>query len=363
MIVVIAPTPAPWIAATVAALAARTEVELWAPWAVAERWAALPGAVGAFAARRRCVGAVGVAGWPLVVAAGRAWAGAEVDRRFAVDELERAAVDAWAARRLARMPRRPALVIAVSGAATRTLAVARDRDVRTALVVDRPWLRQLNADLDRAAAAQPGDALLRRFRAPRAAIVRQEHERALADHVVVRGRYAAEVCTSDGVALDRLVALPAPAPAVATAVSAGAVVALAGGATARAGLDVALRLLAAQPDLRLRLRPVDGVELPELVRSAQIEVWSSARGITDGVLAVIAPAWCESYPPEVAAAAASGVPVIATAAGAGFALAHPIVPGSVAALATAVRAVAAGASPPPAPPPLPALVDLTPGLT
>ena len=91
--------------------------------------------------------------------------------------------------------------------------MARDRDVRTALVVDRPWLRQLNADLDRAAAAQPGDALLRRFRAPRAAIVRQEHERALADHVVVRGRYAAEVCTSDGVALDRLVALPAPAPA------------------------------------------------------------------------------------------------------------------------------------------------------
>ncbi|MEZ4403781.1 MAG: hypothetical protein R3B06_27400 [Kofleriaceae bacterium] len=361
MIVVIAPGPAPWLEPTVAALGVHDRVEVWAPWAMAPWWTALPDPIGGFAARRQRAGAGG-AGWPLLQAAARAWAGAAVDRRLTVDRIERAAVDAWAARRLARLAAPPRLVVTATGAATHTLVVARARAIRSVLVVDRPWLRRLNRDLDRAADALPTRPCLRRLRAPRADVVRQEHERTLADLLAVRGHHAAEVCTLGGVAAARLVALPAPtAPAPrgtppSAAAHGHATIVLAGGATARAGLDLALALLDATPQLHLRVRQVAGVDRPLALDHPRLAWWTGTDGITDGAQAVIAPAWCESYPAEVATAAARGLPIIATAAAAGFAAHQRVVPGDVAAVRAAVEAIVTGAArPAPSPPRLPGL--------
>lgn len=366
MIVVVAPEPAAWIAPAVAALETIDAVELWAPWTMAARWAALPGAAGRFATRRRLDGAHGQPGWAFVQAAARAWAGDRVDRRYRLGFVERAAVDAWAARRLARMPSPPRAVIACTGAAQRTFAQAAARGATTVLVGDLPWLRRLHEDLDRAAAALPERAFLRRFRAPRDAIVRQEMERTLASLVVVRGHHAAETCAGAGVDRDRIVALPdddrsnadrnvaarthaernvadrthADGDRPADRSAARAIV-LAGLATARNGVDAALAALAHHPDLRLRVRAGDGTEPADLLARPGVEPMPADP--LAGALAVIAPAWCESYAPELARAAARGIPVVATEAGAGFTPAILVPPGDGAALASALASLRAGA--------------------
>ena len=343
MIVVVAPEPAPWIAPALAALAAVDAVELWAPWAIAPRWAALPGPAGRFARRRTLDGAHGQPGWALAQAAARWWAGAAVDRRYRVSFAERALVDVWAARRLARRVATPRVVVAATGAALRTFAVAASRGARTALVADLPWLRALHADLDRAATALPARAFLRRFRAPREAIVRQEMERAAADHVAVRGHYAASLCIAAGVEPARLAALPGASPRAAPTAPLVAgterAIVLAGLASARAGVDVALAARDAVPGLTLRVRTGDGTEPRDLLGRPGVEAIADGAGAWRGVLAVVAPAWCESYPAEVEAAAARGVPVIATRAAAGFTPAALIPPGDAAGLAAAIARV------------------------
>jgi hypothetical protein len=360
VIVVVAPEPGAWIAPTARALATLGEVAVWAPWTVAARWGGLPGAVGRFARRRRLDGADGQPGWALAQAAVRAWAGARVDRRYRLSFGERALADAWAARRLARLRRPPRAVVACTGAALRTFAVAAQRGVACALVADLPWLRRLHDDLDRAAEALPARAFLRRFRAPREAIVRQEQERALATVIAVRGHYAADVCRAAGVAAERVVAVPAAdaeadgAPGAPGGGASDAIV-LAGIASARTGLDAALAARDRHPGLRLRVRVGDGTEPADLLRRAGVE--AIAGDPMAGALAVIAPAWCESYPPEVAAAIGRGVPVIASPAAAGFAPARLVTPGDGEALAVAIAAVRAGAPIPRPRTPLPALVD------
>jgi len=98
------------------------------------------------------------------------------------------------------------------------------------------------------------------------------------------------------------------------------------------GVDAALAACRAV-DRSLRVRVGDGTEPADLL---------AHRGVTpaadlDGIGAVIAPAWCESYPRELAIARAHGIPIVATRAAAGFEPASEIVAGDPDAL-TAVLA-------------------------
>jgi glycosyltransferase involved in cell wall biosynthesis len=96
--------------------------------------------------------------------------------------------------------------------------------------------------------------------------------------------------------------------------------------------------------MRLWVRPSEGLEPAGLLAHPRVEV-AGAEAVRRlaGVGAVIAPAWVESHPPEVARAAAAGVPVVATARAAGFvALARcgrEVPPGDGAALAAALDEV------------------------
>jgi hypothetical protein len=328
------------------------------------RWTGVPGPIGRFAHRRRLDGARHLPGWALAQAGARWWAGAQVDRRYRVAFAERALTDAWAAHRLAGLAVPPRAVVACTGAALRTFAAAARRGARTALVADLPWLRRLHADLDRAAATLPERTFLRRFRAPRDAIVRQGMERAQAELIAVRGHYADALCVEAGVDAARIVALPAVAAvtrASATMPTGAAphAVLLAGLATARGGIDAALdaraalAARAALPALRLRVRTGDGTEPRDVLTRPGVE--PIAGDPWRDVLALIAPAWCETYAPEVDAAIARGVPVIASRAAAGFAAVRIVPPGDGAALAAALASVGDATFVTSVPPPLPDL--------
>lgn len=362
MIVVVAPTPASWLAPTVAALERVDRVVVWAPWAMPGWAQRAPGPVGAFARRRQRPGDRGRLAWPIVDGVARAWAGDRVDRRHRLEQLERQVIDRGAAWWLARLPTVRA-VVAPTGAARATFAAARQRGAVCALLVDGPWLRQLGDDLDRAAAALPDRARLRRYRAPRAAVVTQESEVALAAVVAVRGHAAADLARSLGA--PRVCAVPTPPPPIDRAgpPRSPSVVCLAGGPTARAGLDVALALLARDPELCVRVRRGDPLDRAELPRHPRLVVTPTAAEAIAGAGAVLAPSWCEAYPLEVALAAQRGVPIAATRVAAGFAAVHPILAGDVERAAAALAQIAAGLPAPAAAPPLPSLTAALTGYT
>ena len=231
----------------------------------------------------------------------RVLARGRTDRRYLAELARRAAVDAWVAREVAR--RRPEVVIAPTLAARRTFATARAVGARTVLILDLPLLRALHRDLDRAAAVWPERRFLRRFRAPAWAIARQEAERVLADRIVVRGPYARALCIADGVAEGCLELSDAPPPrVVAPPPRVTGRLRLAGLAAARHGIDTALaaaRLLGKT----LVVRAGEGTEPADLLARAGVAV---DAGPVD---AIICPAVCECYPPELRT---SGIPVIAS---------------------------------------------------
>jgi hypothetical protein len=265
--------------------------------------------------------------------------------------MQRKLADALASRWL---PADAELVIAPSLAARRTFAVARQRGARTWLVEDLPWMRRLQDDLDRAAELHPSASFLRRYRAGRAVLVRQEEERALADRCLVRGVHAWQERVAAGVPEDRLGRLvegqpprsadsnghergqPRP-PRARTADRGRATVLLAGLATARSGVHEAVQAMAGRPDLALLVRLGEGAE-PDLLRRPNV---AAMRGnplrALEAVDLVLAPAWCETYPIEVLVAEAAGIPVIGTRRAAGFAsLAAEVAPGDVAGLRAAI---------------------------
>ncbi len=275
------------------------DTEIWAPAGLPKVLGRLPGKLGAFVARRSI--AADVRG-PISIAqaALRAWAGARTDRSYQAEFLLRLAIDRWCAGQVRR--RKPKVVIATSLAARETFAAARELGARCVLAIDLPLLRMLHRDLDRAAEHWPERAFLRRFRAPSWAIGRQEVERVLADLILVRGPYARAACLADGIPASRIAELPlAPAPVIAAANRVGRV-RLAGLAAARHGIDTALAATR-QLGITLVIRAGEGTEPADLTSLAGVATDNAP------VDAIICPAICETYPPELRA---TGIPVIAS---------------------------------------------------
>ena len=252
-------------------------------------------------------------------AIGALWARARTDRRMWLRFARRRLVDHLASQWL---PPEVRTVIAPSGGAERVFALAKQRGCQTVLVHDLPCMRELQEDLDEAARRYPDCAFLRRFRAPRSLLARQEAERVLADRVLVRGAYAGRLLVTRGIAPERIERIPTPpeppgsrttAPPVRAFTATRGTLLLAGLAAARGGSNEAMQALERRPHLTLLVRPGEGTEPPELLSHPQVRVASrSEREQLAGVDAVLAPAWCESHPVEVELAAALGVPVIGT---------------------------------------------------
>jgi hypothetical protein len=296
---VVAAAPGRALAPLVTEYTASREVRVVSPLAAPAWLARVPG-LAAYARRRRAHDAQLT---PLLAvdAALRAWARDRTDRRYHADFALRAGIDAWSARVVLRD--RPAAVVACSLAARATFAAARQIGARTILVLDLPLFRALHRDLDRAAAVWPERAFLRRFRAPSWAIARQEAERVLADLILVRGPYARAQCLADGIPAPRVAQLPLPPLAhVAPRRAPTNRIRLAGLAAARHGIDTALAVARALGKT-LVVRAGEGTEPADLARLPGVATDD------DPVDAILCPAICEAYPPEVRV---TGIPVIAS---------------------------------------------------
>jgi len=270
----------------------------------------------------------------LHVAAGvasRAWVRGAADRILALRFARRRITGELAARAL---PHDATTIYAPSGAAERVFAVAKRRGIETVLVHDLPSLRELHEDLDLAAARFPDCRFLRRFRASRDEIVRQEAERVLADRILVRGAHARALVTSRSTtAIVERLAEDAPRTSARATPSAPTFL-LAGFAAARNGTNEALAMLDALPRATLVVRAGEGTEPERLLSHPRVR---AATGGFGAISAVIAPAWCESYSPEIAAADVIGVPIIATERALGFARGTVIAPGDTNALIAAAK--------------------------
>ncbi len=285
----------------------------------------------------------------------RAWARGRADRQIVARLQRRRLLDRLAAAWLRRRGRGARVVIAPSFAARHVFAEARALGAETVLVQDLPALRQLHADLDEASERHPGFAFLRRYRAPTSALARQEAEWVLARRVLVRGRYAEHILTTAGVDPARITPLPMRKTSARLASRDGEEgscrVLLAGLATARNGAaeaaEAARRMgatLLVRADDRLGAvgsgRVSAAVEPADLLRRPGVEV-ASAGALTrlEGVDAVLAPAWVESYSAPVALAAAAGVRLVGTRRALGFANVRPeavVAPGDVDAIVRAL---------------------------
>jgi hypothetical protein len=94
---------------------------------------------------------------------------------------------------------------------------------------------------------------------------------------------------------------------------------LAGSAAARHGVHEALAAIDGIEDATLWVRPGEGMEPRDLLSRNRVRVApSELHARVQNADVVLAPAWCESYPPEVPLAAAMGIPVIATDRAAGW---------------------------------------------
>lgn len=320
MKVLVLPEPSPWLQRAAALVSADDELIVIAPWAVSERLLRrLPAGLRARFGHRALAGARSVPGWTGVDAALRAWAGSAAHRLIQARLARRRLVDHLAARMIRRLGPEVDAVIAPTLGSHRAFAAA-PISARRILVEDLPLLRELHRDLDRALAAHPSCAFLRRFRAPDSAIVRQETELALADEIYTRSRYGAQLHHARGRAASMVHALRVPAAATTRAARADQpVIQLAGLAAARNGAVEALAVLERLPDVRLMARTGDGTEPAALLGHPRVIAPGSAPAD-----AVIAPAWCESVAPEIERAVAAGVPVIATGAGAGWLEPHEL---------------------------------------
>ncbi len=373
VVAIVAPEPVSWLGPLARIAASIGPTRIFAPWSL--RLSAVshkvPAGVRDFLARRalplaavpglepdRDATIAAVPGWTLGEAALRVWASGRADRALRARFALRRAVDALAAPWLRRLA--PSIVIAPSCAAQRGFAAARDMASTTFLLEDLPWLRELHRDLDVAARSHPGCAFLRRFRAPGLVLARQEAERVLADHLIVRSQHARGQRQAAGFPAGRIIdfdwaAPPAGAPRASRprrrATRPRLRVLLAGLAAARHGTVEALAAIADRPEIELVVRAGEGMEPGGLLGHPRVSRGTPASWQSlDGIDAVIAPSWCEAHLPEVALAARAGLPVIATARAAGFTIpTREIPPGDPEALGRALDAIADGSVIPLAP--------------
>jgi hypothetical protein len=245
----------------------------------------------------------------------RAWARGRADRLIRGDFAVRSLAGALAA----APPRaRTTRIYAASLTARHAFSLAaRGGPGERILVEDLPDLRRLQADLDAGAAALPQSQFLRRFRADREVLVRQEAERALATHLVVRTAFARRCRIDAGfdparitvlATIDRDAVSPRP-----SSDDGPPLVLLAGPAVARNGIFEALALAEALPDIVLGVQPSEGMEPTGVLRRRNVRVATPTElSQLAGVAVVIAPAWCETGTDHVARARCAGVPAVAT---------------------------------------------------
>lgn len=347
MRLVLAPEPAPWLRWLPSVLGEGAPADVWAPWSLPrgpERWGLLPSRVRAAWGRRTVPGAEGlrvrgVPGW-WGVEAGMRWWGRSAAESFRSRFLLREAV-AHASAPL--LPPRVETVVAPSLCAREVFAVARRRGARCVLIEDLPSLRQLHADLDEAAERHPEEPFLRNHRASAADVARQEAERVLADEIWVRGDFLRERLRATGYAPERLRELrpreERVSPTGPSEARAERVALLAGPALARGGLNEALAVLEARPHWRLWVRPTEGTPPRRLEHPRVVRVTEARQRGLEGVDVVLALSWCESYPAELALAAARGVPIIATDRASGFVPCQRVARGEVSAVLSALDAL------------------------
>jgi hypothetical protein len=328
VIVLVAPEPASWIVPLTISLRRHGAVQVFAPWALGRgspSW--LPARSRPSWTRRRLApGATSLQpGWTGVEAALGLWAGRRTDRLMTARYAKRRLADGMAAWWLEHLRRDVTLVVAPSLAARRTFAAAAARALPRVLLEDLPGLRELHDDLDRASRRWPDSHLLRRYRAPAALVARQEAERVLADLVVVGGRFAERERRGRGLPPERIAILPRADHGVGSAAAghvlhdrAGPNILLAGSAAARHGVFEALEATRMIPGATLLVRPGEGAETAALQANPQVRLASTEeRERLSGVDLVLAPAWCECYPPEVPLAARLALPVVASGRAAG----------------------------------------------
>jgi hypothetical protein len=329
MIFVVAPEPAWWLAPHVRR---DKDTRVFAPWATRLRPPSfLPDRLRAFFSRRQLDGAVTVPGWQLGEGLARWWAGTHAERKLRVRFAVRNAVDHLAAGWVLRL--RPDVVVAPACGARRAFAAAHRIGAKTILLEDLPDIRGMHRDLDRAARVHPACSFLNRYRAPATLLARQEAERVLADEILVRGRFARQERIEAGIDPKRIGALPeAAATPMTTWLGDRPRVLLAGLAAARHGTLESLAAVEQLGDVDLLIRAGEGMEPRDLLAHPRV-----IRDDGQGANAVIAPTWCEAYPPEVARAVAAGIPIIATRRAAGFADVRETPVGDIGALAREIR--------------------------
>ncbi|MBJ6759285.1 hypothetical protein JGU66_00830 [Myxococcaceae bacterium JPH2] len=348
---VIVPEPSEWVAHLPELLGRGTGARVLAPWALPDLPAPLvPSALRAALRRRRLEApessqVVSVPGWMALEAGLRAW-GTTTQSRLRARFALRQGISRLAA---LRTPAALSRVVAPSLAAREVFVAARARGARCVLVEDLPNLRALHADLDEAFARHPEEHFLRNHRASARDVARQEAERLLADEIWVRGDFAREQLLRAGVPAERIRELhprPETVDASRERTSTGhrvthlhRVALLAGPALARMGAPEALAALEARPEWTLWVRPAEDSDLMRLEHPRVRVVTAQQQQALDGVAAVLAPAWCESQPPELARAIARGIPVIATDRAAGFLPCRTIPRGNVPALVAELDAL------------------------
>jgi hypothetical protein len=277
---VIAPEPAAWVEPLLESLP-RAETVLIAPWRQApQAWRVARGL------SRRTAVALG--------------SGADLALTL---ELRRALDALVAARRMTHVT----CVFAPSLSALKVFAKARHAE--RVLLVDLPLLRHLHADLDAAAHAVPTAPFLQHYRAKASFVVRQEEELVLSTRVLVTSRLTRQRLRKLGVTSERLGMLPMPArPRQLRYEPTSPHVLLAGTTASRFGLELALAAVEQLPGVALCARRGPG-SCASLLRHPRLRLFEHEP---PPVRAVIAPAWVESFAAETGAAAAAGLPVVAT---------------------------------------------------
>ncbi|MDP3231599.1 MAG: hypothetical protein Q8N26_02395 [Myxococcales bacterium] len=280
MKLVIAPEPAAWVEPLIESLP-RGETVVFAPWRQSPRaWRVARGLA------RRTAAAVG--------------GGAELALSL---ELRRAFDAIVSTKTFGHVTH----VFAPSLSALRVFAKARHAE--RVLLLDLPLLRHLHADLDAAALAVPTAAFLQNYRAKASFVVRQEEELVLASRVLVTSRLTRQRLRKRGVASERLGVLPMPArPRKVLYEPTSPHVLLAGTTASRFGLEVALAAIEQVPGVVLCARRGPGSS-ESMLRHPRLRLFEHEA---PAVRAVIAPAWVESFCAETGAAAAAGLPVVAT---------------------------------------------------